>query len=221
MNQVRPGQKLPLSYVVAAGTAGLVIKASIQTLAGVQLAAVTLTEIHTGVHSDTSYDMPTGTEALRVVYSPYLTGGTTPDTGNPVVGELFQVITPIIASGLIAVLGAEDQPVQNPITVVQTSDQNLVLSFQHPLATPADTAAATGVFLRVQKEDGTTLAKSLGSGITAVAGAVGQYLVQLVSADFVLLKPGANDVQVEVDLPDGHHVMQLRSVLEVEISVVA
>ena len=84
-----------------------------------------------------------------------------------------------------------------------------------------DTSAATGVFLRVQKEDGTTLIKSLGSGITAVAGAVGQYLVQLVSADFVLLKPGANDVQVEVDLPDGHHVMQLRSVLEVEISVVA
>jgi len=221
MNQIKPGQKLPLSYVVAAGTAGIVIKASVQTLAGVQLTEVTLTELHTAVHSDTSFAMPTGTEALRVIYYPYIAGGVTPDPANPILSEIFQVITPIIAGPLVARLGADDQPLQTPITVPQTSDQALVLSFQLPLGTAVDTSAATGVFLRIQKEDDTTLIKSLGSGITAVAGAVGQYLVQLVSADFVLLKPGANDVQVEVDLPDGHHVMQLRSVLEVEISVVA
>lgn len=151
MIQVKPGQAIPISYVVSDGVAGLVIKASIEKFDGTVLASLVLTEVHPGDHSDDSFPMPTGLDFLKVKLSPFLSDGVTPDTAHPITQEIVGTVLPIIASRIKVEVGCEDQPLQSPVIVSQASDLNLLLSFLDEDGSSLDISSLTALSLSFKK----------------------------------------------------------------------
>lgn len=216
---VKPGQKLPLSVIIPDGTSGLVVKAVIEKMDGTVLTTVTLTEVHPGDQKDQSFAMPSGVDFVSAKFSVYESDGVTPQPGAGSFDEIYAVVTPIIASGIQFTVGCADMPAASPVKVVQISDQNLLLQFVDDNGLAVDTSQATVVALRFRKADATMLEKNLSSGISPVAGKVGQYLVQMLAADWALLPTGDLTAQAEVDLSDGHHVMQKASAVSLEAGI--
>lgn len=222
MIQVKPGQKIPLSATIGDRTAGLVVKATLEKMDGTILTTITLTEVHPGDHTDQSYPMPVAVEYLKAKFRVYDSDGTTPNATNGDFDEIYEVITPILATQLKVKIGCpEEEPaLQAPVVVVQTSDLDLLIQFLAEDDSPLDTSQATAVKLRLKKEDLSTLEKTLLAGITPVSGKIGQYLVQMLAADWGTLPLGEQTAQVVLDLGGVHHVEQVPAAVNVIGSIV-
>lgn len=130
-------------------------------------------------------------------------------------------MTVIIVQGLKIKVGCESQPDQNPVVVAQNSDANLLLSFFDDCGNPIDVTGATTLQMSFLEEDGTTLlTKSLGSGITLVAGKLNQAVVAMLAADFALLAVGDNNAQVKLSLSGINYAMNLYYAVTVQAPAV-
>jgi hypothetical protein len=131
-------------------------------------------------------------------------------------------ITQVFATPIIAMVGCSDQPRQHPVVVAQNSDMNLLISFLDEDQDPLNCLGATAVELLILESDNeTVLQKSIADGhIVAVEGTINQFLVTMMAADFALLPPGEQDVQVLLSVGGANYAFNLYDALRVDPAAV-
>lgn len=222
MIQLRPAQLVPINVQLFDGDAAKVVKVTLEKMNGTDLTSViTLTNIGLGGYTNNTFPVPFGIEFFRSRVIVYELDGITESTAHGQATEDFQVIVPLLVSNLVVSIGCDDTAEATPFDIVVTGDKTFLLKFKDDTGDSLDILGATALSVKFKKTGGGAVTKDLTSGVTLVAGKVGQAICQVFAADFAQMILGNNTVEVELTLAGQKTVDQVAKVFKLVASNIA